>query len=147
MESQCSVPVCCNNCYTFFMGPQNCQTFFITNCYHVLCSSCIKPKEKYCVICKITCDIIELGTNVPADVKSLFNPETIYNLLDQIVKIHTFQENQHKAAIQAEENKQLTAKLIKATEYCNILKKQCDKFQKRIEIEEELIAKLEDAQL
>jgi len=83
----------CNLC---FISQVEGTTFFITSCSHVFCSACLTNHPSFCRLCNNQCKILEVSEQMPAEVKMFFEESSIQRVVQNVERIHNFQENQVK---------------------------------------------------
>lgn len=88
------IQIRCNSCWA--IADKNNTLFFITNCYHVFCASCLKNNKNYCKVCLKSCATLPINPDLPDEVKMFFKAKSCDKLLDNLHRITTFQENQTK---------------------------------------------------
>jgi hypothetical protein len=91
------LPICCNNCFRLRASSRETK-YFIANCTHVLCETCLNSNKTHCMICRKDCRLIEMNQNTPDNLKDYFNLFIVDDLEDQIKKISLFQSNQLELA-------------------------------------------------
>ncbi|GFO35085.1 RING finger protein 212b [Plakobranchus ocellatus] len=88
----------CNACY-FRPGMGIQRRFFITNCSHIYCETCVTAATKdKCKICKSQCSTLCLSGKIPKEVESMFvDPvESIQKFLKEFCQKLEFQRSHQR---------------------------------------------------
>ncbi|XP_019860696.1 PREDICTED: RING finger protein 212B-like isoform X2 [Amphimedon queenslandica] len=86
----------CNHCYTEPPKDRRNTQFIITSCGHLFCGKCYGEREKFCLVCKASCSVVDLSKQVPPDVMIYFHtPESIIQrFIFQFERVSKFQREQ-----------------------------------------------------
>lgn len=129
----------CNQCLRFASDGK--RNFWTTSCMHVFCEMCFSDKQ-FCKLCGKACNSMAISREMPSDVRSFFEPNSVTKLGGQLQRVWDFQSRGSLLFSQRSDGKQ---RYSKTKEYYFKYQEELKAIEKEIHQENAKVGKLKAA--